>query len=166
MRVKETKSEAARATTMDSPKSLIKRPKEVLAVKSRGTNTIIVVRVAAKTGRLTSPAPFTAACTGLSPSSRRRWMFSSTTTLLSTSIPTASMSPLNEIIFKETSRPGIRPSRNMKVKVQRTEMGMARAMIRVVLTFHRNRKSMITAIIPPMIPAFRRFFKLFKISLA
>src|SRR5205814_6799425 len=68
-----------------------------------GKNTTAVVSVAANTGRATSRPPFSAATCGVSPSSRCRKIFSSTTTELSINREKAKASPPKIIEFTELS---------------------------------------------------------------
>ena len=78
-------------------------------MKTTGRNTATVVNVDAVTAPQTSLVPRTAATRAGSPNEQRRVMFSSTTTALSTSIPTANANPARLITFSERpSRPRIR----------------------------------------------------------
>ncbi len=92
-----------------------------------GPNTLMVVSVEAVMAPCTSSAPTAAesseaASSPAACSSRCRKMFSSTTMLLSTSMPTPSASPPRLMMFSET------PARSSRLNVPITEMGMARAM--------------------------------------
>lgn len=62
-------------------------------MKIMGRNTTTVVKVESSTARATSRVPRAAASLGCRPWSRRRVMFSTTTTALSTSMPMASVMP-------------------------------------------------------------------------
>ena len=62
------------------------------SMKEIGTNTAASVSVVAITAKEIWRAPRTAASSGGSPSSMRRWMFSSTTIASSTTMPIASTS--------------------------------------------------------------------------
>ncbi len=70
-------------------------------------------------------------------------MLSSTTIALSTSIPIPSARPPNDIIFSDT------PDMYMKKNVEIMERGIARPIISVLLILLRNKKSTITAKMPP-----------------
>ncbi|MBK7703729.1 MAG: hypothetical protein IPI34_13020 [bacterium] len=120
-------------------------PATPTTTKTMGTNTATVVRVEATTAPLTSAAPRAAAAAGASPgsSSRLRWMASSTTIELSTSMPTPSASPPSDITLSDTPRPYIR------MKVATIEMGIATPMISVLRSSRRKTYSTSTASRPP-----------------
>ncbi len=81
-------------------KSFMNRPKPDWDMNPSETKTTSVDRVEASTAWATSPAPWRAASRGATPFSwRRRKMFSRTTTLLSTSMPTAIISPESEMML-------------------------------------------------------------------
>ena len=102
-------------------------------MKTIGKNTAIEVRVAAVTAVATSRVPSRAASAWLMPCSRRRTMLSSTTTALSTSMPTASAMPPRDMMLSDRSKAYI--SR----KVPMTDTGMAMPVIRVARASRRNR---------------------------
>ena len=129
-----------------------------------GIKTITEVRVAAITGVETSFVPFTAASLDDKPSSLCRCIFSKTTTLLSTSIPTASISPLREIIFREKSTPPILLIKKTTVKVATTETGIATAIRNVALNLNKNMYRTIIASPAPIIPELRKLIRLVIIS--
>ena len=91
-------------------------------------------------------------------------MFSSTTTLLSTSMPTASIRPLREITLSEKLSPPTRRIRYTTVKVAMMEMGMAMATTSVARTFNRKANSTSTARPAPISPELRRLLRLLVIS--
>ena len=66
-------------------------------------------------------------------------MFSKTTMELSTSMPTPRVRPAKVIRFS------VRPEKYMAPRVMQSEVGMARAMISVLLKFARNRNRTMTA---------------------
>ncbi len=76
-------------------------------------------------------------------------MFSSTTIALSTTIPTAKLSPASEITFR------LRPVRAITTNVPITEIGMATAMIKVGRGLRRNSRRTSTARLPPIIRFWR-----------
>ena len=92
---------------------------------------------------ITWPVPCVTAFLVSTPSSFRRWIDSSTTTLLSTSIPIPSARPPSESTLMLTSVNSI--IRN----VTATEMGMESAMVRVLRRFRRNRNNTSAASIAP-----------------
>ncbi len=98
----ETRSEAIRASEMVRAKSCMNRPKPDWDMKPRETKTTRVESVAEDTAEATSLAPWREASRGAIPfSCRSRKMFSRTTTLLSTSMPTAIISPESEMMLME-----------------------------------------------------------------
>ena len=100
--VRATNTETINANEIVSARSRNRSP-AIPGTNRIGKNTTSVVRVLIITGADTSCAPFIDESRPDSPSSRNRKMFSSTTTALSTTSPTASVSPDSEIIFKLTS---------------------------------------------------------------
>ncbi len=115
-----------------------------------GRKTATVVRVEAETAPPTSLAPPSASAAAFSPRpsaaarSRRRWMASSTTIELSTSMPTPSASPPSDITFRVTLREYIR------MKVAMIEIGIDTPMIRVLRRSRRKTKSTRMASTPPI----------------
>ena len=97
-----------------------------------GKNTATVVKVDAVTALATSDAPVRAALYRSFPSSRCRWIDSSTTMELSTSIPIPRASPPSEMMLRVISK------ENMRKKVMITEMGMASPMMMVLRRFFRK----------------------------
>ena len=71
-------------------------------------------------------------------------MFSSTTTELSTTMPTANAMPASEMMLME------RPRTKMKMNVETTVTGMATPMIMTLERLPRNRSSTPIASAPPM----------------
>ncbi len=112
-----------------SPKSCPAIP----STKTIGTKTQIVVNVEAITARATSLAPASAAASSPIPSSRFRWIASSTTIELSTRRPIPRVRPPSDMMLSEMSEAYIRK------KVATTEIGMAMPMITVVFQLRRNR---------------------------
>ena len=94
-------SEQASAKMMVRPTSPIQVVISVRPPSTSGRNTIIEVPVAHTTAGVTSRQPLSVARSVASPRSRWRWMLSSTTTALSTSIPTASISPIIDRMLSE-----------------------------------------------------------------
>ena len=88
--------------------------------KSMGANAARVVRVEPITGQATSPVARMAALTRPAPCSMKRWMFSTMTMALSTSMPRARVRLNSTTMFRVT------PSRDRVVKVSSMEKGMAR----------------------------------------
>ena len=102
-----------------------------------GKNTAALVRVPAATARLTFLTPFSIISLPPRPDlSRSVWILSVTTTALSTSMPTASINPIMDRIFRDNPRKYITPS------VMVIEMGTARETIRVVATLRMKKYSM------------------------
>jgi hypothetical protein len=109
--------------------------------KIRGRNTTTVVRVLATIAEATSSVPSTAPLTA-SPwrlPSRSRWMFSSTTIELSTSMPTPRARPPSDTRFS------VKPPKYTSMKVATMEIGMAAAMTTVLRMLRRNTSSTRTA---------------------
>jgi hypothetical protein len=114
-----------------------------------GKNTATEVSVAAVIAVPTSLVPRRAASTRDLPASRWRTMFSSTTTALSTSMPTASAMPPSDMMLSDRS------NRCISMNVPITDTGIARPMISVARASRRNRYSTRIASRPPMIAASR-----------
>jgi len=111
-----------------------------------GANTMTVVRVEATMARPTSRVPRTDAASGRSPRCCRRLIDSSTTTALSTSMPTPSIKPIMVNTFRE------RPLRKRKTQVPRMDRGMAMETTSVMPTRRRNRYRIRMARIEPKRP--------------
>ena len=109
-----------------------------------GKNTATEVSVAAVTARATSAVPRRAASRRSMPCSRLRAMLSSTTTALSTSMPTASAMPPRDMMLSERSKAYI------STNVPSTETGMAMPEISVVRASRRNAYSTRIASRPPI----------------
>ena len=92
MSVKATSSETAIAKAMVTPNEFMKRP-TMPPMKATGRKTAISERLIARTARPISRVPSTAACMGgMSFSSMKRKMFSSTITASSMTMPTTRVS--------------------------------------------------------------------------
>jgi hypothetical protein len=115
--------------------------------KKRGVKTMIVVSVPERIASPTSFAPSMAAFSGSTPISRCRKMFSTTTTALSMSIPTASISPDRVMMFSEF------PATYRMMTAKISDTGMAAATMKVGVIRRRKMKSMTTARSPPTAPA-------------
>ena len=144
MTVTETISERVTAAQMASEISRKSFPASSSIVRT-GPKTAIVVSVEERTAPQTSFVPRSAATLGDSPMPRCRSMFSSTTIALSTTIPTAKLSPAREITFR------FRPVSHIATNVPITEIGMATATINVGRGLRRKSSSMTTASEPPSI---------------
>ena len=81
-----------------TPKELKKRP-IIPPMKATGTKTARVVAAPASTAKATSPPPSCAALYGVLPMSRCLVIFSITTVVASTTIPTASESPIMDMLL-------------------------------------------------------------------
>ena len=114
-----------------------------------GKNTATDVSVAAVIAVPTSLVPSVAASRRERPSSRWRTTFSSTTTALSTSMPTASAMPPSDMMFSDRS--------NMYImtNVPITDTGIARPVMNVARASRRNRYRTRIASRPPMSAASR-----------
>ena len=108
-----------------------------------GTNTDTVVIVLAVTACPTSPAPTRAASMMSSPSSRFRWIDSSTTIELSTSRPIPRVRPPSDMMLSEM------PETYIKKNVAITEIGMDSPMISVVAKLRRKNIRTAMASVPP-----------------
>jgi hypothetical protein len=103
MKVTATKSEKISVEMIEKPIFL---PKSFIIGSSENTNgrnTVIVVSVDAKSALRTSFTPCRAANRGGIPMEARRYMFSSTTILLSNNIPIASAIPIRVRVFMDIS---------------------------------------------------------------
>ena len=110
-----------------------------------GKNTATEVSVLAKMEPATDFVPFAAASLGSSPSSsRRRVMLSMTTIELSTSMPIPSARPPRETRLREMFRA------KRQISASRTESGMDSEMMRELFTFARNRTIMRNASTAPI----------------
>ena len=133
----------AMSTEMINAKEIVrarsrKRMPAIPGTKRIGRKTTRVVRVDTTIGVETSCAPLMDDALPSSPSSLKRKIFSRTTTALSTTIPTARVSPDKEIIFRLTSET------SMMLKVAMMEIGMVIATINAVRPLLRKRSSMMT----------------------
>jgi hypothetical protein len=129
--VKATKSDAIRANATVKPRGFVNSPASPWA-KISGTNTITLVKVEAVIAMETSVAPFMAAVFLSSPISRCLKIFSSTTTELSTIMPTPRARPLKVIRFR------VYPPKYIATKVVITAKGIEIKSVRVVLIFLRK----------------------------
>ena len=134
----ESPTAAAIARAM-SPKSWPTSP----STKSTGRNTATLVSVLARIAPHTSWVPFTAASFGGSPALQWTKMFSSTTTELSISMPTANAMPARLITLSVRSK----AARARKVPITLT--GIDIATISVERTFRRNRSRVPSVSRPP-----------------
>ena len=141
-------SDASNATMIVIATWVRKIVMSVWAPNMIGANTMIVVAVPAMTARPTSRTPSSVDWCG-SPgfSLRCLKMLSVTTTALSTSMPTASMSPIIERMLS------VRPAKYIAPSVIMSENGTEAVTISVVETCRRNRYSTISASRPPSAPA-------------
>ena len=141
------------------------RPNPEPETKPIDIKTTKVVRVEAVTARATSLLPVTAAFKDEYPFSwRSRKMFSSTTTLLSTSIPTAIMRPDKDMMLMVISELKIARCRYIRLKVKTMAMGMAMAIIMVERNFRKKKSKVNTASKPPIMPEIERSRRLLRIS--
>ena len=103
-----------------------------------GINTQIVVSVEAAIAPPTCLAPDTADLTVDSPSARRRYVFSITTTELSTSMPTDIERPESDMMLTET------PVKYMSVNAKSRLIGIEQSVMTVGRQSRRKRKRMTT----------------------
>ena len=82
--------------------------------------------------------PFSAACIGVSPSSSRREIFSTTTMASSITKPVAMVSAISDRLLR------LKPARYITPKVPTSDSGTATLGISVAATLRRNRKVTIT----------------------
>ena len=130
-----------------------------------GTNTHMVVLVAASTAMPTCDAPDTAAsrhdrCF----SSRIRNTFSSTTTAGSTSMPSDSMSPESETMLIVIVESKSRMAKNIRPSANITLSGIATLTIIVLRTLRMKKYRITTTSTPPVRPAFRKLVRLLRMS--
>ena len=138
-------------------KSLIKSEERESVTKTMGTKTQMVVRAAARTGMPISRLPSRAAVQASCFSSKRfRKIFSKATTAGSTSMPMATISPIMDIRLRVMVAPKNCRIRYMVMKTQRTEMGMAEPMMRVLRKFRRKIKMIEMARMPPRMADWER----------
>ncbi len=109
-----------------------------------GKNTATEVSVEAVTAIATSPVPRRAASRRSTPCSCLRTMLSSTTTALSTSMPTASAMPPRDMMLSVTSNAYI------STNVPSTDTGIAMPVMRVARASRRNAYSTRIASRPPI----------------
>src|SRR6056297_3882500 len=102
MMVSATNTDTISAKEIVSARSLNNKP-AMPGTNRTGKNTTSVVSVLTTTGVATSCAPFTDEVRPSSPSSLNLKIFSRTTTALSTTSPTARVSPDREIMLRLTS---------------------------------------------------------------
>ncbi len=134
-RESETSSDAAIVT--DATKaSCLKRSPTIPLTKASGMKTATVVRVEEEIAEVISPAPKIAASAGREPSSICRVMFSNTTTVLSTTIPSVIESAISEKMFI------VYPKTYMKIRPMMSEKGIVSVMMRLPL--HSLRKTRMT----------------------
>jgi hypothetical protein len=119
-----TNEEIATAMASTKPNSVNMRP-AVPGRNAMGRNTEIRVAVVASTAKNTCRVPITEAASGLRPSERLRWMFSTTTMASSTIMPVASTRASSVRILIE------KPSSQIAPTVPINAIGMAVAGISV-----------------------------------
>ena len=129
------------------PTSPIQVEISVRPPRTSGRNTMIEVAVEHTTAGSTSREPTSAARRGPSPFWRWRKMLSSTTTALSTSMPTASISPIIERMLS------VRPVKRSSAAAASSENGMARPTTSVVTQLRRKTNRITVASAPPIMPA-------------
>jgi hypothetical protein len=122
--VKETNSETSTAKVTVIPNWKKNRP-TIPFITATGTNTATMENVVASTASPISAVASAAARRAGLPISRWRWMFSMTTMASSTRIPIDSDRASMVMLLK------VKPITLMKAKVATTEVGIARALIRV-----------------------------------
>ena len=110
---------------------------------TRGTNTTIVVRVEARIAVPTSSAPFREASSRDAPRDACERMFSSTTTALSTTMPTARASAERLIRFT------VQPLKNMNTEAATSEKGIVSEMTSDVRKLRRKKSVTSTTNSPP-----------------
>jgi len=142
MTVIATTSESVTEVAIASEMSLKSCPASSRIV-STGMKTATVVSVDARIATQTSFAPQYDAALMLSPSARRRYVFSSTTMALSTTMPTAKASPASETTLS------VRPKATITRNVPITEIGMASEMMPVAIHERRKMSSARAASRPP-----------------
>jgi len=116
------------------------------SINAAGRNTITVVSVDIVIASATSPAPLMQESRRDIPSRRRRWMFSATTTELSTSSPIQIIRPIND------SRLSDSPAKYMTVRPMTRLIGIEKATIRVSRTRRMKKNRTILASTPPNSP--------------
>ncbi|SAD05598.1 Uncharacterised protein [Enterobacter cloacae] len=104
-------------------------------ISSSGRNTATSDRLMESTVNPTSRVPCNAACSGFTPASRWREMFSSTTMASSTTKPVAIVRAISDRLLR------LNPHRYMAAKVPISETGTATAGISVARPERRNRKT-------------------------
>src|ERR1700731_500552 len=144
-------NDSARLAISDTQTDSDKGENRYLAVpcsRNTATNTMQMQSVESAVGTATSPEPETTACRSGSPSLTWRSIFSMTTVLLSTRMPTASAKPPSVIVFS------VCPSTNMTRMAVMIEMGIVARMISVNRQLPRNSRIIVAvnpaAIIPPI----------------
>src|SRR5438094_450461 len=147
MAVSERKSEHRSVKMIVRPTSPIQVEISVRPPRTSGRNTMIEVAVEHTTAGSTSREPTSAARRGPSPFWRWRKMLSSTTTALSTSMPTASISPIIERMLS------VRPVKRSSAAAASSENGMARPTTSVVTQLRRKTNRITVASAPPIMPA-------------
>src|SRR5690606_23836283 len=113
-----------------------------------GINTMMDVIDPATTARPTSRTPAIDASTGDFPSNRYLCILSVTTTALSTSIPTANIKPIIDIMFS------VKPPMYRKPIVINKETGTANATTSVFVIFRRKKNSITNDSSAPITPDF------------
>ena len=98
---------------------------DVSSTNTTGKKTATVVNVEATIAPATSFVPLTAATNDFSPCWIRRWIFSKTTTALSTNIPTAKAIPARLITLRE--RPPIPSARKVATELTGIAIPITRA---------------------------------------
>ncbi len=132
--VSDTTSEMPMATESVMANSRNSRPGSP-PISSSGRKTATSDRLIESTVKPTSRTPWSAAWSGLTPASRWREIFSSTTMASSTTKPVAMVSAINERLFR------LKPHRYMAAKVPISDTGTATAGISVARPERRNRNT-------------------------
>ena len=114
-------------------------------MKATGMNTATIVNVVAMTARPISAVPSRAAAKWSLPRCRCRTMFSRTTMASSMSIPMARERPIRVSTFR------VKPNAFMAMNAATTEMGRVSPVMTVERHEFRNRNTMRTVRMPPMI---------------
>ena len=137
VRVSETTAETSIVTASVTANSRNSRP-TMSPMNSNGISTAISETVSEIMVKPICPDPFNAACSGESPSSRKRSMFSIITMASSTTNPVEIVSAISVRLFR------LYPKRYMTPNVPTIESGTATLGITVAERFRRNKKITIT----------------------
>jgi len=142
VRVKEINHETITAKTTVSPNWKKNRP-IIPFINATGIKITTMAKVVADTARPISDVAKKDASRGLIPCSICLWIFSMTIIASSMSMPMDRERASMDMLLK------VKPKAFMIAKVEMTDAGMARALIKVVLTFLRNKRTASIAKIPP-----------------